>query len=503
MTQPSALHPFVASFEGDIKQIVSIWQQFDVALNQIRDPNGVGLDRSAVLHWGGTLDEFGSQFLSLLLILEAVSEAKSTTLIPIDSNQNLPEKLKNLRVYLEGMLQTLNQSIEGGVIQVMPNSVSFTTTNGSSIDFNQHFTSLFQVISGLSVLLFPIAEAVKLEFNMGNSIDRLRENLKELAEILAESRRTASDITTAYKVAESESKATTDQKNQTEADRVEAQRNKIESSEDRDSTAGYKSEASTSLAEIKQIAEIAANLSSQVTAYSAQFSTFQASLDERDQRYAKQTTKVDAIIERNEVTASEIERLTKDANAMLTGATVAGLASAYAKVREELTTQLFMARWSFFIGIAFLTISLLPLALYVFPYLFAWLPIPEHLAQPAPPPSDIKFEIYALQILARLAMLLPAAWFLRFAANRHASLFRLREEYSHRYSLASSVEGFKKQADEFKGHIAAATYANISVNPATALDSSKKSSDGDPPNPFMRRLLDFFTKDLGTSDKKN
>jgi hypothetical protein len=503
MTQPATPHPLIASFEGEIKQIVSIWYQFDVALNQIRDPNGVGLDRSAVLHWGGTLDEFGSQFLSLLLILEAVSQAKSTTLIPIDASQNLPEKLQNLRVHLEGMLQTLNQSIEGGVIQVMPSSVSFTLINGSSIDFNQNFTNLFQVISGLSVLLFPIAEAVKLEFNMGNSIDRLRENLKELAEILAESRRTASDITAAYKVAESESKATADLKNQIEADKIEAQRSKNECSDDRDSTAGYKSEASTNLAEIKQIAENAANLSSQVTAYSAQFSTFQASLDERDQRYAKQSTKVDTIIEKNEINASEIERLTRDANAMLTGATVAGLASAYSKIRKELTRQLFMARWSFFVGIAFLTVSLLPLALYVFPYLFAWLPIPEHLAQPTSPSSDIKFEIYALQILARLAMLLPAAWFLRFAANRHASLFRLREEYSHRYSLASSVEGFKKQADEFKEHIAAATYANISINPATALDNSKKSTDGDPPNPFMRRFLDVFTRDLGTSEKKN
>ena len=133
MTQPATAHPLIASLEGEIKQIVSLWPQFDVALNQIRDPNGVGLDRNAALQWGGTLDEFGSQFLSLLLILETISQAKITTLIPVESHENIREKLKNLRLYLEGVLQTLNQTIEAGVNQVIPNTVSFVQNNGSRL----------------------------------------------------------------------------------------------------------------------------------------------------------------------------------------------------------------------------------------------------------------------------------------------------------------------------------------------------------------------------------
>jgi hypothetical protein len=490
MTPSATLHPLIASLEEEIKQIVFLWPQFDVALNQIRDPNGVGLDRNATLQWGGTLDEFGAQFLSLLLILETISQAKTTTLIPVESNEYIREKLRNLRLYLEGVLQTLNLSIEAGVSQVIPNTVSFTQNNGSSIDLNPHFRDMFQIISGLSVLLFPIVAAVKLEFNMGRSVDKLRENAKEFAKILADSRRIASDLKAAYLDAESASKAATDLKNRTEADRAEAQRNKNESSDDRNTTAEYKSEASARLAEIKQIAESAAILSSQVTDYQTQFSVFKDQLDARNQAYATQSARHDELITKNELSATDIERITKDANAMLTAATVAGLASAYAEIKEELSVQLEKARKHFVYGIGFLTLSLLPLAAYTLPFLGKWL-------GQAPPPMDLRVDAYALQILARLALLLPAAWYLRFAANRHAALFRLREEYAHRYSLEASVEGFKKQAEEFKDHIAATTYENISINPASALDKSKNSSDGDPPAPLMRSFLDAFEKTVG------
>ncbi|MCA3423661.1 MAG: hypothetical protein INF81_11980 [Roseomonas sp.] len=496
MTQAETPHPLIASLEGEIKQIISLWQHFDVALNQIRDPNGVGLDRNAALQWGGTLDDFCSQFLSLLLILETISQAKVTTLIPVDSNEIIREKLRNLRVYLEGVLQTLNQSIEGGVNQVMPNSVSFIQNNGSNIDLDPHFRGMFQLISSLSVLLFPIVEAVKLEFNLGHSIDELRKSFTELAKILADSRRIALDTKAVYVDAENSAKAAADLKGQIEADKLETQRNKTESGDDRNTTAGYKSEASTRLAEIRQVAENAANLSSQVTAYDAQFAVFKDQLEERDKRYAIQSGKLDDLIKKNELSAAEVERLTKDANAMLTGATVAGLASAYAKIKDDLSEQLIRAQRHFVYGIGFLTLSLFPLAAYTIPFLGNWL-------GQAPPPPDLRVDSYALQILARLALLLPAAWYLRFAANRHAALFRLREEYAHRYSLASSVEGFKKQAEEFKDHIAATTYENISINPASALDKSKNSNDGDPPAPLMRSLLDTFEKTVGPKGGKN
>lgn len=166
---------------------------------------------------------------------------------------------------------------------------------------------------------------------------------------------------------------------------------------------------------------------------------------------------------------------------MLTGATVAGLASAYGKTRDSLSDELGRARRAFVWGIVFLTISALPLASDTIPFIGQWQ------SQPAPPTDA---TIYALQLFARLILFLPAAWFLRFAANRHAALFRLREEYSHRYALASSVEGFKKQAEGFKEEIAAVTFEQLTVNPAHSLDTHSKAGDENPPTPLLKALLD-------------
>lgn len=389
----------------------------------------------------------------------------------------------------------LKQAKEVGVGQVTAHSVAFSRADGATFDLNSGFNEFFQLISAISLCLFPIVHAVNLDIRLEGTVKKLQGNAQDLSKILVESRSIVSEIKECRATAESASLAAIDLKSQIEADRAEAQRNKNESSDDRNTTAEYKSEASARLAEIRQVAENAANLSSQVAAYDTQFTIFKGQLEERDKRYAIQSERVDDLIKNNELNAAEIERLTKNADAMLTGATVAGLASAYSTLKDELNKQLGWARWGFFIGIVFLTLSLLPLAAYTVPFLGDWL-------GQSPPPSDLKVESYALQILARLALLLPAAWYLRFAANRHAALFRLREEYAHRYSLASSVEGFKKQAEEFKDQIAAATYENISINPASAMDKSKNNNDGDPPTPIMRAFVDAVEKTFWSKDKK-
>ncbi len=495
MSQSQSPHPLITSLRPDIDEVVSLWPQIVDAWNEIRDSEGTQIDHKITLQWGGTLEQFQVQFLSFLAMLETISKATNLMLIPTEPSQNIQEKLNRLRRLLEEQLQMLKQSKEVGVAQVTAHSVAFSRADGAKFDLNTGFNELFQLISALSLYFFPIVHAVNLDIRLEGTVEKLQGNVQELSKLSVESRSIVAEIRGRRADAESASLAAIDLKSQTEADRAEAQRNKNESSVDRNTTADYKSEASTRLAEIRQVAENAANLSSQVTAYDTQFTLFKGQLEERDKSYATQSGRVDDLIKKNELSAAEIERLTKDANAMLTGAVVAGLASAYAAIKKELNDQLGWARWGFFVGIVFLTLSLLPLAAYTVPFLGNWL-------GQAPPPSDLKVESYALQILARLALLLPAAWYLRFAANRHAALFRLREEYAHRYSLASSVEGFKKQAEEFKDQIAAATYENISINPASAMDKSKNSNDGDPPTPIMRAFVDAVEKTFWSKDKK-
>jgi hypothetical protein len=224
-----------------------------------------------------------------------------------------------------------------------------------------------------------------------------------------------------------------------------------------------------------------------VDAYQAQFDAYKAALDERESSYKARDQEQAALGERMKTNEAEINRLVTAAEAMLKGANVAGLASAYGAARDKLSKELGWARWGFYAGIILLIVSVLPLATFVLPHLFGVV----GMALPAPP-TDAK--LYALQIAARLVLLVPAAWFLRFAANRHSALFRLREEYAHRYALASSVEGFKKQAETFKEEIAAATYAHLTANPAATLVDHSKGGDDKAPHPVLEKVMELFTK---------
>jgi hypothetical protein len=82
---------------------------------------------------------------------------------------------------------------------------------------------------------------------------------------------------------------------------------------------------------------------------------------------------------------------------------------------------------------------------------------------------------------------MPGIWLVRFTASRHERLFRLREHYAYKYSVASSVEGFKKQAPELEQGIAAAAFHELTFNPATRMDAN--SAESRHPNPVMEWVM--------------
>lgn len=95
----------------------------------------------------------------------------------------------------------------------------------------------------------------------------------------------------------------------------------------------------------------------------------------------------------------------------------------------------------------------------------------------------------AVQVLAGLGsrglLILPALLLAGFAAHRHSALFRLREEYSHKYSMAASVQGFKIQAPSFQEPIAAAVFTELLHNPAATMDKLQSANR----NGFVDKLI--------------
>jgi hypothetical protein len=101
------------------------------------------------------------------------------------------------------------------------------------------------------------------------------------------------------------------------------------------------------------------------------------------------------------------------------------------------------------------------------------------------------------QIAARALLLIPGIWLVRFAGARHERLFRLREHYAYKYSIASSVEGFKKQAPDMEQAIAATAFYELTFNPATRMDST--STEARYPNPAMEWVM----KKLGSKSEQS
>jgi hypothetical protein len=88
--------------------------------------------------------------------------------------------------------------------------------------------------------------------------------------------------------------------------------------------------------------------------------------------------------------------------------------------------------------------------------------------------------------------MIPAAWYAKFRATEYSTLFKLRELYAHKYSLAKSVDGFKKQAPEYADEIAATTYGQLTENPTKHLDVKEMEKH---PSPLVEVLLQKLSKD--------
>lgn len=285
----------------------------------------------------------------------------------------------------------------------------------------------------------------------------------------------------------------------------EMTRLKDESAKDRKTITEYLSEATEKKTNIETINSTASTLEHEVTEYQESFEAFDRQLKNRNTEFEEGKVKQEGLFSKFDEQKQSVADLITKSESMLKGATVAGLASSFSEAHRKLGWQLFWARISFYFGILFLFVSAIPLMVYVF------LPVIAPFVQDSFPelaniPSTYSMfdEVtgwqYLGQVLARFIILLPAAWFVSFSAIRHSSLFRLREHYAYKYSMAVSVEGFRKQAVGYENEIAALVLEQLAFNPADKLVHSREVKEGKVPHPMLDLFLKKFRSGL---DREN
>ncbi len=235
-------------------------------------------------------------------------------------------------------------------------------------------------------------------------------------------------------------------------------------------------EIEAKLARTKEITKTSDALEIKVSEYDSSFSAFQESLDSRvsaHQRFEQDAKDVKVQLEERR---AEIDRLIEKSDSMIKGATSAGLATSLDETRAAYEKRLRWTGWGFLASTVILFMCALPIVVQLVPGPWqAWF-------------TDINNNGVDpwLSMLGKIIILLPATWATAFFAGNYAELFHLSREYAHKAAMAKAVDGFKREAPEYKEEIVAGVFMEIRDNPG----SRKSPEAASPQNPLSKRILE-------------
>jgi len=221
------------------------------------------------------------------------------------------------------------------------------------------------------------------------------------------------------------------------------------------------SSVSTLVEQIKTIGTNADKLEALIGSYQSKFEAFQKDIDERNAAFAKFQDDALRADTANEARETEIDRLAKQADSMISGATTAGLGKSLEDTRLRYEDRMNSARRGFQWSVVFLIVSALPLAAHLLPGLLGdWFPKVSEAAHAS-----------WYGVLGKILLMVPATWLTGFYTKTYADFFHLEREYAHKVALAGAVDGFKRQAPQYQEEITAEVFLEIRNNPAKGQSS--------------------------------
>ncbi|MBN9457935.1 MAG: hypothetical protein J0I54_14995 [Bosea sp.] len=435
-----------------------------------------------------------SRIFSAIGLVNQVEKSQNVDTTPLHFLVELNASIAELISSANNILSAVdNVKSNGGLNTFNYDNFYASSTNGNSIEFLSLFQSIFDrtelLLERTYRAIFVLRPKSGYSFQSASSA---------ITTIVTEASDTLKDARNLQKQAITQERNISEKQSAAEsalADIIEL-KDKSRSSEAEISS--YLGKITNHISEIDPIVESAKRFDRDIASYTEQFVEFQKKLDSRNQAAADGETRLRALISALEAKDMSVDNLIEKSTQMLSSATVSGLASNFDKMQRKLTSELFWARSAFYAGILILIISSIPLIASVtvpiaVPFLKIQYPsIADALQQAQPIPQNV--WQYLSQIFSRIAILIPAAWLVSFAAIRHSSLFRLREHYAYKYSMAVAVEGFKKQAPEYEQEIAALVLEQLAFNPTDKLIPSKDIKEGKAPGLIAAFLLEKIRK---------
>lgn len=404
-------------------------------------------------------------------------------LLPITAVGQLRASIESVTNQLAGAHASLDQlQANGGVNSIPADLGVLASVNGQG---NWNVAKWVRGVSNqLDAALAQYSQLASMKASPANvTYDASLEELRRHLQVLRQDREELGKL---ISQAKEQHQKLSDARAKTEQIAGEAESLRAETEKSRKIVGTHEAETTQKLAAVNAVVAQSEKVMGTLNSLAPQLDQFQTKLEERNKSFAKGQASLDELTSSLRAKDEEIRQINQRAEEMLSGATVSGLASSYGKITGDLTNELATARNGFYVAVALLFVSAVPLAVYVIP----GFDLGGVFGDPA---GRADFEVG--QVVTRLLLLVPTAWLTKFAAARHASLFRLREHYAYKYSIASSVEGFKKQAPSHQEEVAAAAFYALTVNPAERMDGPTSAEEH--PNLFTNWLMQKlgFTSD--------
>lgn len=447
-----------------------------------------------------------TRIASIAEISDKFGSSKHYLMVPANRITQLKQRVDETQTHLNTLGNQFRQVIKGGGGMLIFNYDNFQlqTTNGQNHDFRAYFKNFSDSTEALLdafYLVLTVLRPTRSTYSFQAAANALSSLISSSSEQIHKLHEENKALRQAVASASDQVSAAETQANKAREAAEETTRTRDEGGKDRKTIAEYLADATEKKTAIETVHTEASSLEDEVEEYREKFESFDRQLESRNKDFEQGKEKQEKLFADFDQQRQSVESLIESSESMLKGATVAGLASSFSEAHRKLGWQLLWARVSFYVGIAFLFISAIPLMLYVFlPILAPFLQTRYPEIASAAPALDAQPEIsgwqYLGQVLARFIILLPAAWLVSFSAIRHSSLFRLREHYAYKYSMAVSVEGFRKQATGYESEIAALVLEQLAFNPADKLIPSKDIPEGKVPHPLLNIFVDKFRNGL-------
>jgi len=445
-------------------------QAFNSAIEQLSKlsgPNGETFSLDIALPGlAGNLTaaNVGDRVNATIALLQTLAAIKNSVLIPDSDIADLVSRSGEVKTVIENLASAVTTFINAQPLAGIDIN-AFTGTNAASQTYN--FGSLIGAVYGPSQTLLAVARRLL--------VDRDRPAMPDLAGALAALSSVRADQLSEYKSlvrlkrhlesldAAAKPILTAMEQSARDADnaRAEAQGIRNDAETLREGITSAQLQATSDAAIINSVKDKAQLLEQAVNAYDASFQLFDTELEARKQLFAEGTKQYNEMIKHNTRSTEELSGLVERARAVLGEATVSGLSGKFAAEAKGINSRLRFALFLLFVGIILFLISA-GVVLDLFPWLSSLGLIQVHFREPPTDPTLWPNLVYLISsVIGKLVFLLPSAFLIGFSAKWYAALFKLRQDYAHKFTVAASIPGFKIESPEFAEVITAVAFQEL------------------------------------------